>query len=250
MPVAGGPRSARGAAGLAVAAHGAALAQPRRACGAAPRPATHCGAISSDPILRLSESAMPRPSSGRSSRLRLPAIRRGSGDRGGEEAEARRRGPRTAVSFGRADGRLYQSIAREFSNDPDNIIERSRPRIVPTRCSTSARRCSTSGPPRNASPRRARSVARRPDRIGRGSVALNTIANWYDVVPISRWCGERGVRRGAGHVPRRDQRADSQGARRSDWADRSYIARGTPASPVPPLRAQAEARFTDSRRAA
>lgn len=142
--------------------------------------------LSSDPILRLSESAMPAEEFRQivaSAVARHPA--RLEAIAGTEEAESAVTEAREGL-FPSGDLTVdsYRSIAREFSNDPDNIIERSRPekrtdallnirQTVLDFGATSKRIAAASARLRGATAQ-VESVA--------DQVALNTIANWYDVV--------------------------------------------------------------------
>jgi adhesin transport system outer membrane protein len=142
--------------------------------------------LSSDPILRLSESAIPPEEFRRivaAAVARHPA--RLEAIAGTEEAESAVTEAREGL-FPSGDLTVdsYRSIAREFSNDPDNIIERSRPekrtdallnirQTVLDFGATSKRIAAASARLRGATAQ-VESVA--------DQVALNTIANWYDVV--------------------------------------------------------------------
>jgi adhesin transport system outer membrane protein len=173
---------------LAAAPHAGAVAQSEARLPVLPVPTRDPLRLdlASDPILRLSESAIPAEDFRRivaSAVARHPA--RLEAIAGGEEAEAGLAEAREGL-FPSGDLTVdsYRSIAREFSNDPDNIIERSRPekrtdallnirQTVLDFGATSKRIAAASARLRGATAR-LESVA--------DQVALNTIANWYDVV--------------------------------------------------------------------
>jgi adhesin transport system outer membrane protein len=142
--------------------------------------------LSSDPILRLSESAIP---AGEFRQIIAAAVARHPARleaiAGGEEAESAVTEAREGL-FPSGDLTVdsYKSIAREFSNDPDNIIERSRPeqrtdallnvrQTVLDFGATSIRI--------KAARARLRAATAQIESVA-DQVALNTIANWYDVV--------------------------------------------------------------------
>ena len=142
--------------------------------------------LTSDPILRLSESAIPADefrqivaSAVERHPARLEAIA------GTEEAESAVTEAREGL-FPSGDLTVdsYKSLFREFSNDPDNIIERSRPekrtdallnvRQTVLDFGATSKRIAAAGARLRAATAEIESVA--------DQVALNTIANWYDVV--------------------------------------------------------------------
>lgn len=142
--------------------------------------------LSSDPILRLSESAMPAE---QFRQIVAAAVARHPGRleaiAGGEEAAAAVEEAREGLfPSGEVTVDSYRSIAREFSNDPDNIIERSRPaqrtdallnlRQVVLDFGATSKRIAAAGARLRGATAQLESVA--------DQVALNTIANWYDVV--------------------------------------------------------------------
>jgi adhesin transport system outer membrane protein len=174
--------------GLVATAHGAAVAQAERRLPVLPAPTGDPLRLdlSSDPILRLSESAMPVEEFRQivaAAVARHPA--RLEAIAGGEEAEAAVAEAREGLfPSGEITVDSYQSIAREFSNDPDNIIERSRPeqrtdallniRQVVLDFGATSKRIAAAGARLRGATAEIESVA--------DQVALNTVANWYDVV--------------------------------------------------------------------
>ena len=174
--------------GLAFALHGAAFAQDEPRLPVLPMPSGDPLRIdlTNDPILRLSESAISVEDFRQivaDAVARHPA--RLEAIAGGEEAEAALAEAREGL-FPSGDLTVdsYQSIAREFSNDPDNIIERSRPEKR-TDALLNIRQTvldfgATSKRIRAASAR-LRGATAQIESVA-DQVALNTIANWYDVV--------------------------------------------------------------------
>jgi adhesin transport system outer membrane protein len=174
--------------GLAVAFPGTAFAQGEARLPVLPAPTGDPLRLdlSSDPILRLSESAIPADEFRRivaAAVARHPA--RLEAVAGTEEAESAVTEAREGL-FPSGDLTVdsYRSIAREFSNDPDNIIERSRPekrtdallnirQTVLDFGATSKRIAAASA--------RLRGATAQVESVT-DQVALNTIANWYDVV--------------------------------------------------------------------
>jgi adhesin transport system outer membrane protein len=174
--------------GLAAALHGAAHAQDEPRLPVLPAPTGDPLRIdlTSDPILRLSESAVPVDDFRQiisAAVVRHPA--RLEAIAGGEEAEAALDEAREGLlPSGDLTVDSYRSIAREFSNDPNNIIERSRPekrtdaliniRQTVLDFGATSKRIAAAGARLRAATAQIESVA--------DQVALNTIANWYDVV--------------------------------------------------------------------
>jgi len=173
---------------LAVAPLGAALAQDQPRLPVLPVPTGDPLRIdlSRDPILRLSESSVPVDEFRRiveDAVARHPA--RLEAIAGGDEAQAALAEAREGLfPSGELTIDSYRSIAREFSDDPDNIIERSRPeqrtdallnirQVLLDFGATSKRIAAASARLRGATAQ-IESVA--------DQVALNTIAHWYDVV--------------------------------------------------------------------
>ncbi|HEY6815932.1 MAG TPA: TolC family protein [Croceibacterium sp.] len=142
--------------------------------------------LSADPILHLSQSAMPTEEFRQivaAAVARHPA--RLEALAGGEEAEAAVAEAREGLfPSGEITVDSYQSIMREFSNDPDNIIERSRPekrtdallnvRQVVLDFGATSKRIRAAGARLRGATAEIESVV--------DPVALNTVANWYDVV--------------------------------------------------------------------
>ena len=170
------------------AAQGALAAPPDFDLGQIPAPSSDPLRIdfSRDPILRLSESSMPFEDF---RALVAAALTRHPGRleaiAGEEEAEAalsearERQYPSGEVTIS-----SYRVISREFSNDPENIIERSRPdrrtdallRVQQTvfDFGATSRRISAAGA-------RLRAASAGQESIS-SQLALRAIANWYDVV--------------------------------------------------------------------
>jgi adhesin transport system outer membrane protein len=173
---------------LAAGTQGTALAQGEARLPVLPAPSSEPLRIdlSSDPILRLSESSMPVAEfrqiiGGAVARhpARLEAIA------GSEEAEAALSEARERL-FPSGDLTVdsYKSIAREFSNDPDNIIERSRPEKRTDALLNIQQTVLDFGATSQhiaAAGARLRAASAQVDSTA-DQVALNTIANWYDVV--------------------------------------------------------------------
>ena len=209
--------------------------------------------LSSDPILRLSESSIPATefreivaAAVARHPARLEAIA------GGEEAEAALDEAREGL-FPAGDLTVdsYRSIAREFSNDPNNIIERSRPekrtdallniRQTVLDFGATSKRIAAAGARLRGATAEIESIA--------DQVALNTIANWYDVVAYQSL-----VAVGSEFASAQDSFRDAinerirQGASaEGDLAQiESYIARAnTRLAQFRRSAAQAEARFTE-----
>jgi adhesin transport system outer membrane protein len=173
---------------FAAAVPGTAFAQDEARLPVLPRPTSDPLRLdlASDPILRLSESAISADEFRHivgSAVLRHPA--RLEAIAGSEEAEAAVTEAREGL-FPSGDLTVdsYKSIFREFSNDPDNIIERSRPeqrtdallniRQTVLDFGATSKRIAAAGARLRAATAQVESVA--------DQVALNTIANWYDVV--------------------------------------------------------------------
>ena len=142
--------------------------------------------LSSDPILRLSESAIPADQFRQivaAAVARHPA--RLEAIAGTEEAESGVTEAREGL-FPSGDITVdsYKSIAREFSNDPDNIIERSRPESRTDALLNIRQTLLDFGATSiriKAAQARLRSASAQVESVA-DQVALNTIANWYDVV--------------------------------------------------------------------
>ena len=240
---------------LAAATHGAGLAQSEARLPVLPAPTGDPLRIdlSSDPILRLSESAMPEDEFRQivaAAVARHPA--RLEAIAGGEEAEAAVAEAREGLfPSGELTVDSYQSIAREFSNDPDNIIERSRPeqrtdallniRQTVLDFGATSKRIAAAGARLRGATAQIESIA--------DQVALNTIANWYDVVAYQslvavtdEFASAQGTFRDAINERIR-QGASAEG----DLAQiESYIARAnTRLAQFRRSEAQAEARFTE-----
>jgi len=240
---------------LAAGAHGVVLAQSETRLPVLPAPTGDPLRIdlTDDPILRLSESSMPveefrqiigaavarHPS-------RLEAIA------GSEEAEAALSEARERL-FPSGDLTVdsYKSIAREFSNDPDNIIERSRPAQRTDALISVQQTLLDFGATSEhiaAAHARLRAASAQLDSTA-DQVALNTIANWYDVVSYQAL-----VAVGQEFASAQDSFRDAinerirQGASaEGDLAQiESYIARAnTRLAQFRRSAAQAEARFTE-----
>ena len=209
--------------------------------------------LSSDPILRLSESAMP-PEQFRqivaAAVARHPA--RLEAIAGGEEAEAAVAEAREGLfPSGEISIDSYQSIAREFSNDPDNIIERSRPeqrtdgliniRQTVLDFGATSKRIKAAGARLRGATAQIESVA--------DQVALNTIANWYDVVAYQALVAVSEEFAGAQDSFRDaiNERIRQGASAEGDLAQiESYIARAnTRLAQFRRSSAQAQARFTE-----
>jgi adhesin transport system outer membrane protein len=245
------------AAGLSVAAfaHSAALGQSEPRLPVLPAPTGDPLRIdlSSDPILRLSESSIPVEEFRQivaAAVLRHPA--RLEAIAGGEEAEAALAEAREGL-FPSGDLTVdsYQSIAREFSNDPDNIIERSRPeqrtdallniRQTVLDFGATSKRIAAAGARLRGATAEVESIA--------DQVALNTIANWYDVVAYQALVAVSEEFSGAQDSFREaiNERIRQGASAEGDLAQiESYIARAnTRLAQFRRSAAQAEARFAE-----
>ena len=142
--------------------------------------------FSADPILQLSESAVPVPdfravlaSALERHPARLEAIA------GQEEAEAALWEARERLlPSGEVTVTSYKTLAREFSNDPFNIIERSRPEQRTDALLTVQQTVLDFGATskRNAAAgARLRAASAEEESIA-DQLALRAIASWYDVV--------------------------------------------------------------------
>lgn len=173
---------------LATLTHGSAFAQDATRLPVLPAPTGDPLRIdlTSDPILRLSESAMPVDDFRRivaDAVARHPA--RLEAIAGAEEAEAGLSEARERL-FPSGDLTIdsYKSIAREFSNDPDNIIERSRPEQRTDALLNIQQTVLDFGATSEhikAAGARLRAASAQVESTA-DQIALNTIANWYDVV--------------------------------------------------------------------
>ena len=209
--------------------------------------------LASDPILRLSESAIPAEefrqivaAAVERHPARLEAIA------GGEEAEAAVTEAREGL-FPSGDLTVdsYKSVFREFSNDPDNIIERSRPeqrtdallniRQTVLDFGATSKRIAAAGARLRAATAEIESVA--------DQVALNTIANWYDVVAYQSLVAVSQEFASAQDSFRDaiNERIRQGASAEGDLAQiESYIARAnTRLAQFRRSKAQAEARFTE-----
>ena len=135
--------------------------------------------FSADPILQLSESAVPVPDFRAGCRSSAEAIA------GQEEAEAALWEARERLlPSGEVTVTSYKTLAREFSNDPFNIIERSRPEQRTDALLTvqqtvldfgaTSKRIAAAGARLRAASAEEESIA--------DQLALRAIASWYDVV--------------------------------------------------------------------
>ena len=219
------------AAGLSLAAAvpGAASARTRRACRCCPAP-------TGDPLrIDLVERSDPAAQRERDSGRRVPPDRRRggrapSGAAGGDRRRRRGRSragrsARGPVPLGRPDDRLLQV-------DRARVLQRSRQHHRALAARASHRRAAQHPPDRARlrrhleAHRRRRGPASRGDgasRIGRrpgGAEHDRQLVRRRRLSGAGR--GQRGVRRGAGLVPRGDQRADPPGrlGRRRPGADR------------------------------
>ncbi len=241
--------------GLAVGLSGTAFAQSEPRLPVLPAPTGDPLRIdlSNDPILRLSESAIPPEDFRRivaSAVARHPA--RLEAIAGSEEAAAALdEAHEGLLPSGDLTVDSYRSIAREFSNDPDNIIERSRPekrtdallniRQTVVDFGAATRRIQAARARVSAASAQLESVA--------DQVALNTIANWYDVVSYQSLVAV-GEEFAAAQDSFRDainERIRQGASAEGDLAQiESYIARAnTRLAQFRRSEAQAEARFTE-----